>query len=521
MRIQKKRSISDVRRPIINNRIDAPKRYKGSSTKKEMVGSGIFDEVREILSSTSGPDSYRPLRVGTAIKNIIPASDETARPGFVGEKHMVLKLSNGKPGIANWAGPGTKVLKRLKRGDPPRTAVDKVAQRHDIDYALAQTARTAKEQQKLIRQADKRMVSNLEKLSRNKSDSQLNIGVVKNAMKGKMLAEDIRLMKKGSFGGPLTTRGMDDDILLVSKQQELEQQGFGHPGGQLKKILLRATRKSLYESKKTRPLHGGKGLKLTGSHRNPTPKEMMVIKKTCNECAMKGEGLKKIFKKTKKVLGHPVVKAIGSVILKEVIIPYAKEAIKNYMAGNGLKLAGQGLKLADLHMPLQVGQRGQGLVLAGGRYSGGKLASNIITDMKKVGLKLGKKISVDKVAPGVMKALKKKDLKIPTLVGDLVKIMLPAFTGTRQIGSGMKNPFGMLTWEILKEAMKKTNPKEFKGSGLKIKKIAKSKAFKGFKKGFKIAFPTAAKLTGQALIASGAPEAGIPLIVAGKVVEKS
>ena len=520
MRIQKKRSISDVRRPIINNRIDAPKRYKGSSTKREMVGSGIFDEVREILSSTSGPDSYRPLRVGTAIKNIIPASDETARPGFVGEKHMVLKLSNGKPGIANWAGPGTKVLKRLKRGDPPRTAVDKVAQRHDIDYALAQTARTAKEQQKLIRQADKRMVSNLEKLSRNKSDSQLNIGVVKNAMKGKMLAEDIRLMKKGSFGGPLTTRGMDDDILLVSKQQELEQQGFGHPGGQLKKILLRS-------SKKTRPLKG-KGLKLAGSRgskggRPLTTKEMMVIKKTCDECAMKGEGLKKIFKKTKKVLGHPVVKAIGSVILKEVIIPYAKEAIKNYMAGNGLKLAGQrgkGLKLA-----------GQGLVLAGGRYSGGKLASNIITDMKKVGLKLGKKISVDKVAPGVMKALKKKDLKskltasqqLHTLVGDLVKIMLPAFTGRRsgQIGSGLKSPFGMLTWEILKESMKKTNPKEFKGSGLKIKKIAKSKAFKGFKKGFKIAFPTAAKLTGQALIASGAPEAGIPLIVAGKVVEKS
>jgi len=506
MRIPRKRSIGDVRRPIINNRIDAPKRAK-NALKREMVGAGIFDEVREILSSTSGP-------VGTAVKNIIPASDATARPGFVGENHMVLKLGNGKPGIANWAGPGTKVLKRLKRGDPPRTAVDKVAQRHDIDYALAQTARTAKEQQKLIRQADKRMVSNLEKLSRNKSDSRLNIGVVKNAMKGKMFAEDMRLMKKGSFGGPLTTRAMDDDILLVSKQQELEQQGFGHPGGQLKKILLRANKRASVKKIK------GSGLKLAGSRgskggRPLTPKEMMIIKKTCNECAMKGEGLKKIFKKTKKVLGHPVVKAIGSVILKEVIIPYAKEAIKNYMAGNGLKLAGQrgkGLKLA-----------GQGLVLAGGRYSGGKLASNIITDMKKVGLKLGKKISVDKVAPGVMKALKKKDLKIPTLVGDLVKIMLPAFTGRRsgQIGSGLKSPFGMLTWEILKESMKKTNPKEFKGSGLKIKKIAKSKAFKGFKKGFKIAFPTAAKLTGQALIASGQPEAGIPLIVAGEVVKKS
>ena len=42
--------------------------------------------------------------LGTAVRNIIPDSDDTARPGFPGERHMLLKLRNGKTGVGNYMG---------------------------------------------------------------------------------------------------------------------------------------------------------------------------------------------------------------------------------------------------------------------------------------------------------------------------------------------------------------------------------------------------------------------------------
>ena len=37
----------------------------------------------------------------------------------------------------HWLGPGTKLKKRLARGDPGINRLDKVAKQHDIDYARA------------------------------------------------------------------------------------------------------------------------------------------------------------------------------------------------------------------------------------------------------------------------------------------------------------------------------------------------------------------------------------------------
>ena len=97
---------------------------------------------RNSLGSRSHRDNL--LRMGgqgifSSIKNAIPHSDSNARAGYPGENHAILKLPNGMPGIANFMGPGTQVVKRLQRGDPPRTASDKTAMRHDIDYGLATT----------------------------------------------------------------------------------------------------------------------------------------------------------------------------------------------------------------------------------------------------------------------------------------------------------------------------------------------------------------------------------------------
>ena len=68
---------------------------------------------------------------------------------------------------------------------------------------------------------------------------------------------------------------------------------------------------------------------------------MMAVKKHCNSCQMKGQGLMDIMKSIGSVLG-PIIKEVGPTVLKEFILPF----IKKKMNGNGLSPAGGALKLA-------------------------------------------------------------------------------------------------------------------------------------------------------------------------------
>ena len=68
----------------------------------------------------------------------------------------------GKTGIEfHWPGyqfmgPGTKLTKRLKRGDPGINRLDKIAKQHDIDYSKAKNLRDKwKADTKMIKAIDK------------------------------------------------------------------------------------------------------------------------------------------------------------------------------------------------------------------------------------------------------------------------------------------------------------------------------------------------------------------------------
>ena len=55
-----------------------------------------------------------------------------------------------------YMGPGTKLAKRLKRGDPGINRLDKLAKQHDIDYSHAKNLRDKwKADQKMIKAIDK------------------------------------------------------------------------------------------------------------------------------------------------------------------------------------------------------------------------------------------------------------------------------------------------------------------------------------------------------------------------------
>ena len=231
----------------------------------EMSGEGILDLAKEGYQKAkqigSKVASFYSSQTAKDLINLLPDSDDTAAKGFAGEKHAILELANGKYGVGNFIGPGTQVIKRLRRGDKGRTKVDTVSMRHDIDFAIAQGAKSKKEQLKLGRAADKRMINSLNRLEASGGDAKKNILMGK-AIKGKVLLEDAGLMDKDKFLGEMTNINDKDMILLKSKRAELSQEGYGMPGEKLKHQLLMKMGKGTNLAGKKR----GKGTNLAGFH---------------------------------------------------------------------------------------------------------------------------------------------------------------------------------------------------------------------------------------------------------------
>ena len=100
----------------------------------------LYHKGKDVVGKIS--DAYTG-ELGTAIRNAIPSANAqnalTARPGFAGEKHAILQLSENPTtyGVANYMGPSTQIEKQLRRNDPPRSETDKASMAHDIRYMLS------------------------------------------------------------------------------------------------------------------------------------------------------------------------------------------------------------------------------------------------------------------------------------------------------------------------------------------------------------------------------------------------
>jgi hypothetical protein len=164
------------------------------------------------------------VTIATVVKNLKKKGDDedkAERSGFPGERHAILKTKNHGLQRANWMGPGTHVLERLKRDDPPLTPSDGVAKLHDIEYAIASMAPTREEQFRMIRDADLKMLRSLKELEDNNLDSTYNIyqGVI--GINTKIKAEDIGLLDKSVFAGELKTINPADKQLIFKNFTEL------------------------------------------------------------------------------------------------------------------------------------------------------------------------------------------------------------------------------------------------------------------------------------------------------------
>jgi len=160
--------------------------------------------------------------------------------------------------------PGTEVEKRIRRGDPGRTPADTVARMHDIQYGLAQNAPNKKEQARLVRQADNRMINSLKSIQRGAhgGDAFRNIQAGLRGIQAKTIGEDLGLLDKQKFSGPLKKLPTRDTVLLANEEKKMEQMGYGLPGDELKMKLLRNMKKKKGGRRGFTP--SGKGINIPG-----------------------------------------------------------------------------------------------------------------------------------------------------------------------------------------------------------------------------------------------------------------
>jgi hypothetical protein len=193
---------------------------------KGQQGTGFLSDFKNAIVNTSNK-----------LSNLVPASDSNARPLFPGEIHTVLKLPGGGFGRANYMGPGTALVDRLKRGDPPRTFSDKESQAHDSRYALANS-------QAGVRKADLKMIDVMKRGKRDSRDSNFNLNQGLHLIQAKHKLEEVTGKSFVSFGG---IAGKDRP-LVQNKLNELEKQGFGRcdlpPSARLRKKLQKQVKSS-------------------------------------------------------------------------------------------------------------------------------------------------------------------------------------------------------------------------------------------------------------------------------------
>jgi hypothetical protein len=230
------------------------------------AGKTVYDNREKIADGIKKISNVYTSELGNNLRNRLPNSDETGRPGYPGEQHAILKLKNGKYGTANYLGPNTAIYERLQRGDPPRSEVDRAAMAHDIRYRFAKTPKD-------IRDADNIMYNKVVDIANKKSDNLHNITLGR-VIKAKTTGEDLGLINKNLFSGDLSKKQPMTNqqvALLNASLQDLTMQGYGKmpakaslmkmlPGDKLKLALLKNLNKKKCKSKKL----VGKGLGLAG-----------------------------------------------------------------------------------------------------------------------------------------------------------------------------------------------------------------------------------------------------------------
>jgi hypothetical protein len=138
---------------------------------------------------------------------------------YKGGMHAILQTKDGFK-RANYMGPSTHVIDRLKAGDEGLGNSDTAAMAHDLRYSLSKNAAD-------VRYADERMLNAI----KNKPDYMFNKVAGYAPIRAKMWLEDRGIWSPNKFAnyeGDAHEEPNDQDRkLMQTKESELTQRGFG------------------------------------------------------------------------------------------------------------------------------------------------------------------------------------------------------------------------------------------------------------------------------------------------------
>jgi hypothetical protein len=164
--------------------------HKHSKTTGGLHGGGFVDET---------------VRKGIAylVKRASPEEETITRPGYLGEKHVMLLSQDGKRyANHNFSGPGTNVDARLARGDKPVDQVDACSMLHDISYnTLTKAVRAKKIDRKTYLQGVKSADDKFRACASSVVDRPKLGKIASTAIGAKAFAEDIGLIPVSIFSG--------------------------------------------------------------------------------------------------------------------------------------------------------------------------------------------------------------------------------------------------------------------------------------------------------------------------------
>ena len=178
---------------------------------------------KEVLQKAK--TSYKPSKRGGGFLDVVKGAlngaanlvaDQSINKLMPGELHGLLKLPNGKLARAQYMGPGTHVVERVKRGERGLTAVDTESKWHDIAYGLAKN-------QADIGAADRHMMAKINEFAREKKDVPWNLN------QGRLIGVKATVdnFKPGLIGSSFGGVPEADIPLYQRTKAQLEAQGYG------------------------------------------------------------------------------------------------------------------------------------------------------------------------------------------------------------------------------------------------------------------------------------------------------
>lgn len=170
-----------------------------------------------------------------------------------GENHIP-QIKGKKIVLGNFGGPGTKVVTRIKRGDKPKTYMDKLSKSHDLKYTLARNVddvrkadiKLMKDSAEGIRNIKKKKKSQRPKKMQGVPANRINLRITEKGMKFKMKLEDSGKLRRDAFA-PTGTLRDEDRPLIENELAKMKQEGLGK---RVKKVIPAKSliRKMLIES---------------------------------------------------------------------------------------------------------------------------------------------------------------------------------------------------------------------------------------------------------------------------------